>query len=457
MYGSKREEFSLEGGNNMIDLCEYAVTIGEKAGADEIEALWVKNVSTMVEAELSELSKVTLTVEENMRIRVIKDKALASILTYRLDKNSVKNAVEKTVAAARASKKDEHWDSLPSAEMYPEVHVWDPGMEDLSSEDMIKPVMEMLEVVPQDVLVPGAGNQVILLKRACVNSNGITHEDRGTIGLSGMAMVGILEDSVTPGFEEITFMRKYNPDPQKTVESLVKRINLFKKKKETASPGESQVIFSPEALEALFRYTLFKAVSGENVARGKSLLAGKEGEKVASSEFTLHDNGITPEGIYSREMDDEGVPHQDTILIEEGVLQGFIWNDYWAKRTGCASTGNAFYDDQIDEMALRQTTTVIAPGEYDEEELLAMKDGYYVLGLQGAHGSNPESGDFSVVCTPAYRIRNGEITGGVTGMMVSGNVYSLLHKVDAIGHDMKANEISILPSIRFNDVNVAAQ
>ncbi len=441
----------------MIDLCEYAVMVGEKAGADEIEALWVKNVSTIVEAELSELSKVTLTAEENMRIRVIKDRALASILTYRLDKGSVKTAVEKTVAAAGASKKDEHWDSLPFPGNYPQVHVWDSGMENLSSEDMIKPVMEMLEMMPEDVLVPGAGNQVILLKRACVNSNGITHEDRGTIGLSGLALVGILEDSVTPAFEEITFMRKYNPDPQKTAESLIKKINLFRKKKETASPGESQVIFSPEALEALFRYTLFKAVSGENVARGKSLLAGKEGEKVASSKLTLHDNGITPQGVYSREMDDEGVPHQDTVLIEEGVLQGFIWNDYWAKRTGCSSTGNAFYDDQIDEMALRQTTMVIAPGKYGEEELLNVKDGYYVLGLQGAHGSNPESGDFSVVCTPACRIRNGEITGGVTGMMVSGNVYSLLHKVDAVGCDMKANEISILPSIRFNNVNVAAQ
>ncbi|MBU7017267.1 MAG: TldD/PmbA family protein [Theionarchaea archaeon] len=441
----------------MIDLCEYAVMVGEKAGADEIEALWVRNISTIVEAELSELSKVTLTAEENMRIRVIKDKALASILTYRLDRDNVKIAVEKTVAAARASKKDEHWDSLPFPGNYPQVHVWDTGMENLSSEDMIKPVLKMLEVVPEDILVAGAGNQVILSNRACVNSNGITHEDRGTVGLSGLAMVGILENSVTPAFEEIKFMRKYSPDPQRTAESLVTRINLFRKKKETASPGESQVIFSSEALEALFRYTLFKAVSGENVARGKSLLDGKEGEKIASSNLTLHDNGITPEGIYSREMDDEGIPHQDTVLIEKGVLQGFIWNDYWAKRTGYSSTGNAFYDDQIDEMALRQTTMVIAPGEYDMEELLNIKDGYYVLGLQGAHGSNPESGDFSVVCTPACRIRNGEITGGVSGMMVSGNVYSLLHEVDAVGRRMKANEISILPSIRFNNVNVAAQ
>ena len=441
----------------MIDLCEYAVMIGEKAGADEIEALWIKSVSTMVEAELSELSKVTLTAEENMRIRVIKDKALASILTYRLDKNSVKAAVEKTVAAAGASKKDEQWDSLPFPGNYPQVQVWDSGMEDMTSEDMVKPVMEMLDMVPSDVLVPGAGNQVILLKRACVNSNGITHEDRGTIGLSGMAMVGILEDGVTPAFEEIAFMRKYTADPQKIVESLVKRINLFKKKKETASPGESQVIFSPEALEGLFNYTLFKAVSGENVARGKSLLAGKEGELVANSKFTLHDNGISPDGIYSREMDDEGVPHQDTVLIEEGVLKGFIWNDYWAKRMGCSSTGNAFYDDQVDEMSLRQTTMVIPPGEYEREELLTVKDGYYVLGLQGAHGSNPESGDFSVVCSPTFRIRNGEITGGVSGMMVSGNIYSLLHKVDAVGRDTRVNEISILPSIRFKDVNVAAQ
>ena len=446
----------MEGGDSMIDLCSYAVSVGEKSGADEIEAVWVKDVSMRIEAELGEISKAAMTRNEGVRIQVIKDKAVSSVFTYQMDKGSLKKAVEKALAAAAASKKDEHWDSLPYPGKYPHVKVWDSAMADASSEDLMEPVAEMLRLVPDDISVFLALNEVYLREKACVNSNGIEHEDRGTLDVVGMAAVGRLEDGVTPAFEKVFFMREYTPDPQKIAEPIIDEINLFKRR-ETASSGRSQVIISPQALEALLHFTLFTSVSGENVIRGKSLLAGKEGEKVASSQFTLHDNGIIPQGTASREMDDEGVPRQDTCLIEEGILHGFIWNNYWAKRTGVSSTGNAYYDDQTDELSIRETTMVVTPGDYTKEELLNVKDGYYVLSFQGAHGSNPESGDFSVVCTPAYRIRNGEIAGGVVGMMLSDNVFSLLQKIDAVGCDVKVGELSILPCIRFTDVNVVTK
>lgn len=440
----------------MLNLCQYAVSAGEKSGADEVEAVWVKTVSTLIEAELSEISKASMIRNEGVRIRVIKDKAIGSVFTYRIDDAGLKTSVEKALAAARASRKDEKWDSLPSTGKYSSVNVWDQAIADVGSEDLMEPIIEMLQLLPEDIAPYLAVNQVVLEERACVNSSGIKHKDRGTLQAFGMLAIGKLEDGVTPAFEEVSYLRKYNPEPQKIAESVIHEINLFKKT-ETASPGEFQVIFAPKALQDLLRYTLFKAVSGENVARGKSLLAGKEGKKVASSMFTLHDNGINPEGFCSREMDDEGVPCQDTSIIEKGILKGFIWNDYWGKRMGYSSTGNAYYDDRVDEMAIRHSTMVVSPGDCTEEELFSIKDGYYVLGLQGAHGSNPESGDFSVLCTPAYRIRSGEITGGVVGMMLSDNVFSLLEKIDAIGKEPEADEISILPCVRFADVNVAAK
>jgi PmbA protein len=85
-------------------------------------------------------------------------------------------------------------------------------------------------------------------------------------------------------------------------------------------------------------------------------------------------------------MDDEGVPCQDTAVIEEGVLQGFIWNDYWAKRMGCSSTGNANYDEKSNEMLIQPTTMVGSPGVYTREELFDVKDGYYIQDVQGAQG-----------------------------------------------------------------------
>ncbi|KYK33942.1 MAG: hypothetical protein AYK19_12635 [Theionarchaea archaeon DG-70-1] len=439
-----------------MDVCSHAVRVGEKSGADEVEAVWVKDVTTTVEAELGQISKASKVWREGLRIRVIRDEALGSFFTYQMDKNAVKTAVEKALAAAKASKKDEHWDSLPHPGKYSPVDVWDSTMEEMDPRELTEPVCEMIQSLPDDIAVHAALNRITLLQRACVNSNGIEHEDKGTRGRCGMRAVGKLESGVTPVFNEHQFLRTYNPDPQKIVESITTKVNLFRHS-DTASSGKFQVILSPRTLEILLYFTLFKAVSGENTARGKSLLAGKEGEKVACSQFTLHDNGIVKEGFESREMDDEGVPCQDTPLIKNGVLQGFIWNDYWAKRMGVASTGNAYYDDQNNEMSIQQTTMVVNPGDYTKEELFNVKDGYYILGLQGAHGSNPESGDFSVVCAPAYRIRNGEISGGCVGMMLSDNIFSLLQKIDAVGREPEVVDVAVLPHVRFRDVNVAAR
>lgn len=440
----------------MIDLCQYAVGVGERIGADEVEAVWVKHVTTGFEAASSEISKASMKKKEIMRIRVVKNKALGSAYTYFLDNPGVKTAVNQALRAAHASRKDEHWDSFPSRGGYSLLDVWDSAMETIRPEDMLEPVIEMLQSVPDDISVCLAENHIMLCERACANSCGIEHAERGALGKVGMMVVGILGDEVTPEFQQFSYMREYSPAPREIAQSLVDRVALFKKS-EPAFSGRTHIILSPSALEGLFNYTLFMALSGENVARGKSLLAEKEGETVASSAFTLHDNGIIPEGPASREMDDEGVPCQDTPLIEEGVLQGFIWNDYWAKRVGVTSTGNAYYSDYFNEMTIHHTMMVAAQGDYKVEELFDVKDGYYFQGFQGIYSSNPESGDFSLVCAPAYRIRNGEISGGVVGVMLSDNVFSLIQKIDAVGCEVEVCENTLLPPVRFSDVNVVAK
>jgi PmbA protein len=440
----------------MIDVCEYAVKAGEKQGADEIEAVWVRETSTAVEAELSQISKTLSVTNEALRIRVIADKALSSIVTYRLDEESIKKAVTHVLSAARASKKDEQWISLPSPGDYPHVDAWDPCMQSVSSDDLTDPVMALIESLPQHIEVHLAANEAYSTERAHANSQGISHLDRGTVHAFGMAVVGKSGGQVTPTFSELKYGRRYDPHPEQVSETVINLVNSFTPLA-TASSGRSRVIFSPDALSILFTRTLFKTLSGEYAARGRSQLAGKEGEIVAHEQFSLHDTGIIETGTSSREMDDEGTPCQDTALIVGGVLKGFIWNDYWAKRAGKTSTGNAFYNDRTDEMFIRQTNMAISPGDCSREELLDIKDGYLVLDIHGAHSSNPESGDFSIVCSPAYRIENGEISGGVTGMMLSDNVFSLIKNIDLIGKDTEIDESTILPYIRFNDVMVIAQ
>lgn len=442
--------------DTMIDRCEYAVSKGEQQGADEVEAFWIQKVSTAVEAALGEISTAMTTRNEGMRIRVVTNNALGSAFTYRLDKDTIRKTVNRALAASRVSKRDEYWESFPGHQNYSTMNLWDPAMEEIHPEDLIAPVLEILQAASESITVRYAAHEIILHQRACVNSNGIEHEEKGTRENLALRAVGKLGDGVTPSFYDASFSRKYNPAPAPLVEDLIHEITLFKQP-DTAVSGPSDVLFSPFALLRLFYYTLFRAVSGEYVARGKSLLAGKEETEVASSLFTLHDNGIVPQGIASAEMDDEGISCKDTPIVEKGILKGAIWDHYWATRMGETSTGNAHYSDQTGTMSIQQTNMVVYPGKCSTEELYGIERGYYVRDVQGAHGSNPESGNFSVVCTPAFRIRKGELSGGVTGMMISDNVFSLLQNIDAVGRESEVREVAILPPVRFANVNVVAK
>ena len=438
----------------MIDTCEYAVKLGEKS-ADEVEAFWIKKVSTTVKAEMGEINTTMSTGYQGIRIRVVKNKAVGSAFSSKLDKDSVNQAIDRALAASRAAGRDEYWDSLPFKGKYPHV-MCDPRMEYIEPEVLAAPVMEILGSLPDDIRVRSLAHEVILQERGCVNSNGVEHEDKGSQENLALYAVGTLKEGVTPSFYEASFSKVYNPNPSLLVGEVTRKIDLFKNR-EHASPGQVAVVLTPFVLLKLFYYTLFKALTGDTVTREKSFFTGKRGENVADSLFTLHDNGTIQEGISSREMDDEGIPCQDTPLIEKGILKGFIWNDYWAKRTGGTSTGNAHYNDRMGVMSIQQSNMVVYPGRYTNDQLFDIKEGYYIEGVQGAHGSNPESGDFSVVCTPAYRIREGALSGGVTGMMLSDNVYSLLQKIDGVGRDVEVREFAILPPIRFRDVNAVAR
>ncbi len=91
-----------------------------------------------------------------------------------------------------------------------------------------------------------------------------------------------------------------------------------------------------------------------------------------------------------------------------------------------------------------------------------IKSGYLIKGLQGAHSSNQETGDYSVVGNPAFRIIDGELKGAVHGLMLAGNAFELIKKADKIGSDVRSYLVGaggslIAPSIQFNDVQIVAK
>jgi len=122
---------------------------------------------------------------------------------------------------------------------------------------------------------------------------------------------------------------------------------------------------------------------------------------------------------------------------------------------GVESTGNAARNARQGLMEISPTTITIEPGNKEFKDIISDIDyGFYIRNVQGAHSSNPESGDFSIVGNPAVLVKDGEMVGAVNGLMLSGNVFELLNQVDQIAKTPYMFDDMVAPEISFSDVNV---
>ena len=202
---------------------------------------------------------------------------------------------------------------------------------------------------------------------------------------------------------------------------------------------------------------LSSALTAEAVQKGRSLFAGKVGQKVAAAEVSITDDGAKPDGILSMPFDGEGVPTQRTVLVEKGVLKGFLHNSYTAAKDGVSSTGNAVRGSYQSPPQLGSTNFYLAPGKWKPDAIIKdTGEGFYLTEVMGMHTANPISGDFSLGAAGIW-IHNGELTTPVRGMVIAGNILELLERVDAVGSDLRFFGSRGAPTIRVASLTVSGQ
>jgi PmbA protein len=193
----------------------------------------------------------------------------------------------------------------------------------------------------------------------------------------------------------------------------------------------------------------------ENVEKGKSLLAGRGGERLFSDLVTVRDNGLLPGGMGSAPCDGEGVPQQDTRLVAAGVLEGFLYDSYWGKRMGTASTGNAVRNGVKSPLRLGVHNLCIEPGASTFESLLAgVAKGVLITEVMGMHSANPISGDFSVGAAGFY-LEGGAIKHPVKGIAIAGNLMNLFAGIDMVADDLRFFGSVGSPSLRIGELDVS--
>ncbi len=204
-----------------------------------------------------------------------------------------------------------------------------------------------------------------------------------------------------------------------------------------APAGEMEVALGPGWPGVLLHEAVGHGLEGDFNRKQTSAFSGLIGERVAAKGVTVIDDGTMEQRRGSLTVDDEGTPTSRNILIEDGILKGYMQDRLNARLMGVAPTGNGRRQNYAHAPMPRMTNTFMLAGDRQPEEIIAaMKDGVYAVNFGGGQ-VDITSGKFVFSCTEAYRVQNGKIGAPVKGATLIGNGPEAMKKVRMIGNDLK--------------------
>ncbi|MCV2880527.1 metalloprotease TldD [Actibacterium sp. XHP0104] len=214
------------------------------------------------------------------------------------------------------------------------------------------------------------------------------------------------------------------------------RIALVNLGAQPAPAGQMDVVLGSGWPGILLHEAVGHGLEGDFNRKGSSAFAGRMGERVASPGVTVVDDGTIPDRRGSLSFDDEGTPSSRTVLIEDGILVGYMQDRQNARLMGVAPTGNGRRESYAHAPMPRMTNTIMEAGNANPADILAdLKDGIYAVGFGGGQ-VDITNGKFVFSCTEAYRVQNGKVGAAVKGATLIGDGATAMNQIRAIGNDL---------------------
>ena len=214
------------------------------------------------------------------------------------------------------------------------------------------------------------------------------------------------------------------------------RIAVVNLSAEPAPAGVMDVVLGPGWPGILLHEAVGHGLEGDFNRKKQSAFAGLMGQRVAAAGVTVLDDGTIPDRRGSISVDDEGTPSAKNVLIEDGILVGYMQDRQSARLMGVAPTGNGRRESYAHAPMARMTNTYMLGGTAAPADILAdLKDGIYAVGFGGGQ-VDITNGKFVFSCTEAYRVKNGVLGAPVKSATLIGDGATALQQIRAIGHDM---------------------
>lgn len=444
---------------NYSNLAQGLIEKSQKMGSEDTEIYIINSHSLMIEVSQGEIETLKTADNYGVGSRVLKNKKMGYSFSSDFSETAFEKMLENAINNSLQVNPDEANIFPYNSGDYPELNLYSQNIIDTSIKEKINIAKEIDHYAKKFdkriKVTESCTYQDISYNTVLLNSKGIGGSYKGTY--SGIHCFVVAEEN---NESQTGLALQYDLDltaldPKKIgEEAAAKAVRMFGSK--SVRTQKADVILDP-FVSVNFLSVLAPSLSAEAVQKGKSMFINKLGTKIASEAITIIDDGKKPGGLLSAPFDGEGVASQTTPIIENGILQNFLYNTYTAHKDGVNSTSNASRSSYKILPEIGTTNFYIKSGSLNKDKLIKDLDvGFYVTEVMGIHTADPITGDFSVGASGIW-IEKGEFAFPVRGVTIAGNLIELLYSVDSVADDLTFCIGKGSPTIKIPNITVSGE
>jgi len=419
-----------------------------KDNFDQVEIFKNKTESTSIQFQSSALIKIDNNIQSAISMRAIRDNTLGFAYTRNLHSNDdlIKNAENSMLGGVKAEYRFPHSPLVETLESY------DAGIEDLNADLMADECQKVSDYIKQRTDAESeiyAGKDISSIE--VINSNGtdLTHQDS-----TYYIYFTLVYPGSASGISYCVMYKTFQSLDQLILDKIIAR---YEAGKNIVQPegGEMQVLFAPNTMYAL-TWRLALGTSSRSYYDKITPIAEKLGIRIFDEKLTLFTDPLDEQHPGCRPFDDEGVVCHRHNIIKNGVFEKRFNDLNYAQKLNERPTGHGIRASMTSLPAPSLHSLRMQHGHDTFDEMVqGMKRGVILESMLGAHSGNLPNGDFSVGVSPGLYVENGKIIGRLKEGMVSGNIYKMLKKIDAVEDTLHATGSNWMPSILVDNVHVA--
>lgn len=437
-----------------VEIAQAAVAAALRAGATQAEAALAINTRFSAEARDRAITKLEQSTGRALQMRVFVEGRKAALATSDLSRESIETAVHDVVAQARHVAHDP-FSALPDAcgsvETDLELHSSDVAQRDPQSKLSEALALEERIRALDGRIVNSNGSHVsdTIAQTVLVNSNGFVGTYRSTRASRSTNPVGLDNGAKRTGPYGSAGRRLSELEAVDEVarKAVARTTGLFGARKPPTMLAA--VIFERDVAAAVFS-DVFAALNASNVASGNSWLAGRLNDRIGSEFVTVVDDGTLPGMLGSSPFDGEGVPTRRTTVFERGTLRSFLYDAYYARKLGAASTANSTGG------GIGPNNFFLQPGDRSVEEIVASTTRGVLVTDTIGFATEYASGTYSRGARGFY-IENGERAYPIEEFTIAGTFAGMLAGIDAVAGDLRHDGAIVSPSFRVAEMTISGE